>query len=119
MKAHGSLKLTWKQNTLYAEAFGPFNEEGVKDAAKQYLYELENSPSSKFSVIEIWDEDSLTSPEAMANVGRLWEALANFGCVSFALVTCNRLQESVAKPYLPPIGKIFNDLQGAEHWVTP
>ena len=105
MKAHGILQLTWKQNTLYAEAFGPFNEEGIIEA-------------SIFSVIEVWDENSMTSPEALKDVGRLWAVLANYGCESYALIVSNRLQESVAQPYLPEIGKIFNDLNTAELWVN-
>ena len=105
MKAHGILQLTWKQNTLYAEAFGPFNEEGIIEA-------------SIFSVIEVWDENSMTSPEALKDVGRLWAVLANYGCESYALIVSNRLQESVAQPYLPEIGKIFNDVDAAELWVN-
>lgn len=118
MKAHGVLQLKWKQNTLYAEAFGPFNEEGVIEASKDYLDALGNPHSPDFSVIEVWDENSMTSPEAMINVGLLWAALANFGCSSFALVASNRLQESVAKPYLPTIGKVFNNLEDAELWLN-
>lgn len=118
MKAHGILQLTWKQNTLYAEAFGPFNEEGIIEASKNYLDALGKPPASIFSVIEVWDENSMTSPEALKNVGRLWAVLANYGCESYALIVSNRLQESVAQPYLPEIGKIFNDLNTAELWVN-
>ena len=118
MKAHGILQLTWKRNTLYAEAIGPFNEEGVIEASKGYLDALGNPPTPAFSVIEMWDENSMSSPEAMKNVGRLWSALASIGCSSFALVASNRLQESVAKPYLPAIGKVFNNLEDAELWVN-
>lgn len=117
MKAHGILQLTWRQNTLYAEAFGPFNEEGVIEASKNYLDALGKPPSATFSVIEVWDENSMTSPDALRNVGRLWSVLANYGCCSFALTVSNKLQESVAQPYLPEIGKIFNNLDDAELWL--
>lgn len=120
MLAHGSLELSWKKHILYAQAFGPFNEEGILAAGEKYLSALKEKATLKesFSVIEIWDQHSITAPEAMEGVKQLWGALASLGCQSFALVVCNNLQKSVAQQYLPAAAQVFHDLESAENWVN-
>ncbi len=117
MKSHGYVEFSWESNILYVEAFGPFNEEGVMEAASEYLSTILNRTVSDFSVIEIWDEDSLGSPEALAYVEKLWEQLISNGCTSIALVVSNSLQRGVAEKFLPSIGKIFHKKEDAKFWI--
>ena len=117
MKKHGDVNIYWKDNILYLEAFGPFNEEGVIDVANKYLNSIINRDVVKFSVIEIWDEDSLSSPAGMKNVEKLWGQLEANDCTSFALVVCNSVQRAFAEPLIPSIGEIFKSRKEAEQWV--
>lgn len=117
MNSHGDVNIYWKHHILYMEAFGPFNEEGVVKAANEYLNTILDRNFAKFSVIEIWDEASLSSPEGMENVGKLWGQLEINGCTSFALVVCNSVQAAVAENFIPDIGQIFKNKKDAEKWV--
>jgi hypothetical protein len=115
--SHGDIKLFWEGDTLILEAMGPFNEEGVRKAANEYLNVIINRSIADFSIIEMWDENSLSSPEGMKNVAQLWAKLVSYNCTSFALVVCNSVQQGVAEQFIPSIGRIFNSKEEAEFWV--
>jgi hypothetical protein len=118
MDEHGKATFRWQNNILYTEAFGPFNEQGVRKAAMQYLYEIENRHLTPYSVIEIWDEYSLACPEGMKKVEQLWALLSYNQCSAFALVAYNATQASIASKLLPPIGKVFQNIEEAEQWIA-
>ena len=118
MNIHGNATFSWKNNILYVETFGPFNEEGAKKVATDYLTSILNRSVVDFSVIEKWDEYSLASPKAMSNIGKSWEQLTNNGCTSIAVILCSDIQRRVATSYLPPTGKIFCNEEDAEFWIV-
>lgn len=117
MKSHGRVKFHWDDEILYVEAFGPFNEEGIQKAANTYLDIISNRKTPLFSVIEIWDSDSLASPEEAQRVGKLWNSLSENGCRFFALVASTNIQGWLGKGILPDIGKIFTKKEDAEQWI--
>ena len=118
MKSHGNITLTWKGDILFVDAFGPFNEEGVISAGRQYLDAIHKRNGAKFSVIETWDEQSLSSPAGMQEAGKLWELLLAHNCQSIAIVVCNSLQRGLVAKMLPSIGTIFDTTLEAEDWLV-
>ncbi len=117
MQPHGHLDLKWSGNTLYVEAFGPFNDEGAKAAAEYYIDFLKNKECSTFSVIEILHADSIGTPDTMQEVSRIWNYIGEQGCTAFALVYVNEIQRKLAEEFIPPFGKLFSDLGDAEKWI--
>ncbi len=117
MKGHGEVIFSWNDDVLYVETVGPFNEEGIQNAAKEYMNIINSRKDAPFSVIEIWDTESLASLQAMDKVGELWCNLAQNNCVSLAVVISSRVQSWVSNKLLPEIGKIFTKREDAQKWV--
>ena len=117
MRDHGSAVFTWKDSILYFEAYGPFNEEGVVAVATEYQEHVMNPPCKPFSVIEIWDELTLTSPAGFDEIAKFWASLEGHGCESFALVLESTIQRGIVSPILPKHGIVVSTLQEAEDWV--
>lgn len=117
MNRHGYLKFTWKDSILHVEAFGPFNEEGVKDASQEYFKKIESKGSSKYSIIEIWDEESLGSPIVMDKIASMWSSLTESNCISIAIVISNSVQRLLCEKLLPDHGRVFTKIDDAEMWT--
>ncbi len=117
MQGHGKTLFNWDNNILYVEAFGPFNEEGIVDAADSYQNAIIDRTSDLFSIIEIWDAECLGSPQTISEVGKHWSILSRNGCISLAIVVANGVQKSIVKSRLPEIGKVFSDKEDAIQWL--
>ena len=117
MNSHGYLKFIWKSNILNIEAFGPFNEEGVIDASQEYLKQVESIGSSNYSIIEVWDEDSLGSPLVMEKIANMWSIFIESNCTSIAIVISNSVQRSLCEKLLPINGRVFTKIDDAEIWT--
>jgi hypothetical protein len=118
MNIHGYLEFKWDNSVLYVHAFGPFNEEGVTKASNEYLKLISDRVNSRYSIIEIWDEDSLGSPQVMAKVSEMWELLLKNNCVSIAVIVSNSLQQTLCEKLLPSKGRVFVNIEGAEIWIN-
>jgi len=117
MKSHGHLGFKWSKDILYVEVFGPFNKEGVVEAASIYLDMIANRKCTSFAVIEILDDESLGSPSALDEVSKLWKCLEQYNCTSLAIVSSNIVQHSIIESIIPHIGKVFNRKEDAEQWI--
>ena len=116
MESHGYLSFKWSNNVLYVNAFGPFNDEGAKEAAEAYIKEVVNKKSLSFSVVELLDSESIGSPNTMNEVSKLWCFLGEHGCTSLGIIYSNDIQRSLAEKYLPIFGKLFSKVEDAEKW---
>ncbi|MCW8930858.1 MAG: hypothetical protein OQL19_11535 [Gammaproteobacteria bacterium] len=118
MNIHGKVICSWIDDILFVEAIGPFNNEGVINAAKLYLNTIQNRKFSKFFVVEIWDEESLGSPSSYKDVSKMWNALNDNGCIAFALVVSSNIQQLIARQIIPDIGEIFFNKEEAVKWIS-
>jgi hypothetical protein len=118
MDAHGYLKFKWVADILYVHAFGPFNEEGVAKATSEYIALISVKDSSSYSIIEVWDTESLGSPKVMSEVSKMWAFLLKNNCTFIAIVVSNSLQKAVCEKLLPSKGKVFLNIEDAENWIN-
>lgn len=118
MEAHGYLDLRWSDDVLYVEAFGPFNDEGAKKAAENYVDLIHNKAHATFSVIEILHHESIGTPDTMKEVVKIWNFIGENGCKALALVYANEVQRHLAKEFLPEFGKLFSSVEEARQWVS-
>lgn len=117
MKPHGYLDLKWSGDILFVEAFGPFNDEGAKEAADAYVDLILNRKSPTFSVIEILHDDSMGTPDTMTEVAKIWNFIRDNGCTALALIYANEVQRALAEQYIPEFGRLFSSLEEAEKWI--
>jgi len=117
MIAHGYATISWKEDILYIYAYGPFNEEGVSIAVDEYLSVVEKRHLKPFDTIEIWDEETLGSPETISKAKVLWGKLIELNCTSISIVVSNNLQSAICKKYLPSIGRIYFSVKDAEEYI--
>ncbi|NMP32003.1 hypothetical protein HII17_10530 [Thalassotalea sp. M1531] len=118
MNVHGELTFEWLNNVLYVRTFGPFNEEGIVKAANAYSNCLSQHAKAHYAIIEIWDNDSLGSPEVMAMVADFWTNHLQDNCTAIAIVVSNSLQLALCQKLLPPSGSSFGNVADAELWVN-
>ncbi len=118
MEAHGYLKFKWVADILYVYVFGPFNEEGATKAASEYISLLSVKGNSSYSIIEVWDAESLGSPMVMSKISEMWALFSKNNCTFIAIVVSNSLQKSLCEELLPSIGKVFLNIEDAESWIN-
>lgn len=118
MESHGEIKCSWFNDTLYIEAYGPFNLEGVKLATDEYLYQISQQGRKKYCVIEVWDEESLGGPDVMKEVSNMWRRNIGQNCLAIAIVVSNAIQKSICENLLPiSKGRVFLTQPEAELWI--
>ncbi len=118
MWPHGHLELRWSENVLFVQAFGPFNDEGARLAAENYLDLIHNKLCTEFFVIEVLNEDSIGTPDTMKEVVKIWNFIGENGCAALALVYANEVQLALAEEFLPPFGRLFENVKDAEQWIA-
>lgn len=117
MEAHGILKFYHDNHVLYVESFGPFNMEGIIKGKLEYMDNVERISKDKFCVVEIWDEETLTSPDALHVIQELWKTLESYSCCSLAVVIKTVFQKDIVENMLPKIGRVFNNKEEAITWI--
>ena len=118
MKGHGEVRFVWRKDVLFVEAFGPFNEVAVVQVAEAYLKQVEGQELESFSVVEVWDKNSLGSPEVMDKVGQFWHYLQGTNCSALCIVVDSGIQKRLCEKLLPSIGRVFLSQEEAEQCMT-
>lgn len=113
----GKATFNWKDDILYVDTFGPFNENGIKSVAENYREVLNNRGGEPFFIIIKWDSETLASLESLPDIQNIGDNLENCGCIAFALIISKQIQIWISKKILPKIGKIFNNAGEAEQWI--
>ena len=72
MKIHGYVDFEWSDDVLVVKGYGPFNLEAVEKVEGQYTAAINSRKNHEYSVLEIWDEGSLGSPEVMGRISDFW-----------------------------------------------
>ena len=68
MKKHGDITLEWDGNVLISCPKGPFNPEGTIDTIQRYQQCVLDANLSCWFRLEIWDDETMGSPQAMEKV---------------------------------------------------
>ena len=96
MKPHGNITLYWNDDLLVVKTFGPFNEIGLKIIISEIRDSILNKGLKSWRKLEIWDEETLGSPEVIAKGQSVAKWYKDNGCYASAIVICNCLQEKLA-----------------------
>lgn len=115
---HGHANLHWEDNLLVDMVYGPFNRQGYELAVQNLFAELARADKALFSMMSVWDEDALSSPDVMNELAGFWQQLEQCGCRRYALVVPTTMQQLIVETMLPPFAKIFRDQQQARDWLA-
>lgn len=118
MNRHGKITFTWENDLFISKVEGPFNELGLT----YYSSEIKKSVISKgfkqWRRIEVWDKESIASPETL-NIGKeLYDWCKNNGCVLEAIVLSNHLQKHIVKDIFKSKIQIFQNITEAKTWLS-
>ena len=118
MKIHGYVDFEWSNDVLVVKGYGPFNLEAVEKAERQYTEAINSRKVRCYGVLEIWDEDSLGSPEVMSRISDFWYELSSKKCNKLAILVTNQFQQKICEKLLPKLGRVFLDQSEAESWLS-
>lgn len=99
------------------ETNGAFNEEGVKVAVQAYQKRVLSNSYQNWCSLELWDDEALGSPEALAMIKQLWRWSLENGCKTIAVVVKNSLQMNVMEKNKPEQVNIFRHQVDALAWL--
>lgn len=118
MKIHGYVDFEWSDDVLVVKGYGPFNLEAVEKVEGQYTAAINSRKNHEYSVLEIWDEGSLGSPEVMGRISDFWYDLPSRNCKRLAILVSNRIQMRICEKLIPKFARVFLERNDADGWLS-
>ena len=118
MNAHGDFTLFWDGDLLVVKTFGPFNELGLKIIISKIRESILNMGLESWRKMEIWDEETLGSPDVVATSQEVAKWYKDNGCIASAIIVCNSLQEQLVDKITTNNTKSFRDQETAMNWLN-
>lgn len=118
MNAHGDISLFWDGDLLVVKTFGPFNEIGLKTIISKIRESILNKGIESWRKMEIWDEETLGSPDVVATGQAVAKWYKDNGCIASAVIVCNSLQEELVDKITSNNTKSFRDQEAAMNWLN-
>ncbi|GLX83738.1 hypothetical protein [Thalassotalea eurytherma] len=118
MNAHGDITLFWDGDLLIVKTFGPFNELGLKIIISKIRESILNKGLESWRKMEIWDEETLGSPDVVATGEAVAKWYKDNGCIASAIIVCNSLQEQLVDKITSNNTKSFRDQETAMNWLS-
>lgn len=118
MNAHGDITLFWDGDLLVVKTFGPFNELGLKINISKIRESILNKGLKSWRKMEIWDEETLGTPDVVATGPAVAKWYKDNGCIASAIIVCNSLQEHLVDKITTNNTKSFRDKETALNWLN-
>ena len=119
MKAHGYADLSWNNDVLTLDVYGPFNEEGVKLVYGQVKDSVLNKKIKHWCRIEKLDEETMGSPLVVSFVNELYLWADKHGCYATAVIISNLIQaQAIAGVLKGKNAKLFHHIDEAQKWIS-
>ena len=119
MKAHGYADLSWNKNVLTLDAYGPFNEEGIKLVFEQVKESVLNKNIKHWCRIEKLDEETMGSALTLSFVNELYLWADKHGCYATAVIISNLIQaQAIADVLTGKNAKLFQHIDEAQKWIS-
>lgn len=118
MKLHGKLTFSWNENQMTIDCKGPFNAESLAHYGSQIKHSvLTNVNCKDWQRLEVWDDESLASPEGLEVCESYWDWCNNNGCAFTAIVVSNAIQIHLLKKHISDTLKTFKTINQAQTWL--
>ncbi len=117
MDSHGKVSIEWIGDLFISSTNGPFNEAGVKDSIVIIKTSILNKNLKSWRRLEIWDEETLTSPEVFPLMKATTQWYKIHGCYASAVVIKNNLQRYMVENLIKSGTPIFTEIDIAIAWL--
>lgn len=118
MDAHGEIALFWQNDLLTVNAKGPFNELGMQKTVATIQESILNKNLTSWRKIEIWDNETLGSPEVISLAEDASQWYKENGCIASAVVVSNCIQHQIIKKISNHTSMAFQNEKNAINWLN-
>jgi len=118
MDRHGRITFTWEDNLFISKVEGPFNELGLTYYSSEIKQSVISKGFKQWRRIEVWDEESIASPETLDIGKELYDWCKSNGCVLEAIVISNHIQKHIVKDIFKSKIEIFHSITEAKTWLA-
>jgi len=118
MKAHGYADLSWNNDVLTLDVYGPFNEEGIKLVFEQVKESVLNKNIKHWCRIEKLDEETMGPAVTLSFVNELYLWADKHGCYATAVIISNLIQAQAIEGVLKDKNvRLFHHIDEAQKWI--
>jgi len=117
MDSHGKVSIEWIGDLFISSTNGPFNEAGVKDSIVIIKTSILNENLKSWRRLEIWDEDTISSPEVFPLMKATAQWYKTQGCYASAIVIKSNLQRYMVENLIKSGTPIFTEIDIAIAWL--
>ncbi|MCQ8877166.1 hypothetical protein NQT69_03810 [Pseudoalteromonas shioyasakiensis] len=114
---HGDISFTWNHDTFEVNVQGGFNQESLAYHIPRLQAEVCNRQVNTWKRLEVWDQEVLGTPEAVAAGKLIYDWYTDHGCIATAVVICNSLQRQLIKDIFKSSAAVFTDIEQARQWL--
>jgi len=117
MNRHGNVTFIWENDLFISTVEGPFNELGLAYHSSEIKKSVISKGFKQWRRIEVWDDESIASPDTLVIGKELYEWCKNHGCILEAVVLSNNIQEHIVKGIFKSNIEVFYSLTEAKQWM--
>jgi len=118
LNLHGQVTISWEEDLFVVSAYGPFNEEGLIYCANKLMEQVSSRNLANWKKLEIWDDKTLASPDALKVVKPLFDWYKLKGCELDVFVIKNSVQKYILDELDISNLVIFYDEKEARDWLS-
>ena len=117
MVIHGDVSFLWNGDLIEITSTGPFNEFGLSHSISEIKSAILNKKIKSWRRMEIWDDETLGSPECvMLSIEKAKWFIAH-GCYASAIVVSNSLQKALIEKVATGNVHFFDEVATARKWL--
>jgi len=115
---HGGISFVWDRDLIEITSTGPFNEIGLIHCISMVKNSILNKNIKSWRRMEIWDDETLGSPECIALSKEKAKWFITHGCYATAIVVSNSVQRALLEKEATSNIRFFDDAATAKKWLN-
>jgi len=117
MNLHGEISFVWNGDLIEITSKGPFNELGLIHSISMVKNSVLNKNIKSWRRMEIWDNETLGSPECITLSKEKAKWFIEHGCYASAIVVSNSTQRALLEKAATREIRFFDDVAVARKWL--
>ena len=117
MNIHGEISFVWNGDLIEITSTGPFNETGLNHCISTVKNSILNKNIKSWRRMEIWDDETLGSPECITLSKEKAKWFIAHGCYATAIVVSNSVQRALLEKAATSKIRFFDDAATAKKWL--
>lgn len=117
MNMHGEISFEWSGDLIEITSTGPFNKTGLNHCISIVQNSILNKNIKSWRRMEVWDNETLGSPECIALSKDKAKWFLTHGCYATAIVVSNSVQRALLEKAATSNIRFFDDIVTAKKWL--